>query len=165
MQLQVSRDDLLSFEGDGLVVPIDSTGFMTSGIPARIKAIVGQAVEDEVVSHTPIAVGAAFATDGAPLAVRRLIHAPIVEEPGQRIGVENIRRSMRASLLAADHYELERIAAPALGFGENGVSHEEAARAMIDECTGFKAPFPQLVVITTDDPLMHEALLAQISGR
>jgi O-acetyl-ADP-ribose deacetylase (regulator of RNase III) len=79
--------------------------------------------------------------------------------------VENVRRAMRASLLVADHYQMERIAAPAMGFGEDGVSHEEAARAMIDECTGFKSNYPQVVTIVTDDEEMYDALKSYSEGR
>jgi O-acetyl-ADP-ribose deacetylase (regulator of RNase III) len=82
-----------------------------------------------------------------------------------RVGVENVRRAMRAALLVADHYQLERIAAPAMGFGEAGVSHDEAARAMIDECTGFKSAYPQLVAIVTSDEEMYDALKSYSEGR
>lgn len=165
MQLDVLSADLLEYEGDGIVVPTNSMGLMAEGIAARAKAAAGKCVEEAVRQHTPIAVGAALVTEVHSLAMRYMIHAPLLEEPGMRIGVENIRRATRASLLAAEHFEMESVGIPAMGFGEVGVSHEEAARAMIDEVNGFKGDFPKTVALVADDPDMLDALETQARSK
>lgn len=165
MQLQLIDAPILHFDGDGVMVPTNSMGLMSEDIAAEVKAVVGQSVEDEVMRHTPIAVGAAMVTETDSLAARYLIHAPLVEEPGMRVGVENIRRATRATLLAADHYQMERIGLPAVGFGEDGVSHDEAARAMIDEVVGFKSDYPAAVAILCQDADMLDALHTLSHGK
>jgi len=165
MKLEVLSADVLEYEGDGVVIPTNSLGLMAEGLAARAKGAAGQSVEDAVRQHTPIAVGAALVTEVASLPVRYMIHAPLVEEPGMRIGVENIRRATRASLLAAEHFEMHSVAIPAMGFGEVGVSHEEAARAMIDEVIGFKGDFPQVVALIADDLDMYDALETQARSK
>jgi len=165
MHVEVRQADLLTFEGDGMLIPTNSAGLMTEGVAARAKTLAGQEIEDQVAAHSPIAVGAATATEAGPMHVRRLIHAPLLEAPGARVGVENIRRATRAALLTATHLELEQIAIPGMGYGETGVSHEEAARAIIDEVVGYKAPFPNAVVLMDEDPAMYAALKAQAESR
>lgn len=162
MQLEVRNTDMLTFEGDGLVVPSICEGLMLEGIAARVKEAAGDDVEQQVHAHAPIAVGAALVTSSGALSVQHLIHAPVVEEPGLRVGVENIRRAVRASLLAATKYELATIAIPGFGYGENGVSHEETARAIIDEVSGYKGgALPEMVVLIDEDREMFEAFVAQ----
>jgi O-acetyl-ADP-ribose deacetylase (regulator of RNase III) len=165
IQVQVRNEDLLSFEGDGIMLPTISSGRMILPIAAAAKKLVGEEIEAEVIGHAPIAVGACLVTEAGPLKARHLIHAPAIEEPGMRIGVENIRRAVRASLLGAVHYELSQVALPGFGYDEGGVSHEETARAIIDEIAGFKHPFPQVVVLMDRDLDMFEAFEMLASSR
>ena len=130
-----------------------------------VRERTGPGIEREVATHAPIAIGAAIVTEAPSLRVRHLIHAPAMETPGVRIGVESIRRATRAGFLAASHYALERVAIPGFGYGELGVSHEEAARAMIDEATGFKKPQPVFLIVLDTDPTMYDALKLQTGGR
>jgi len=52
-------------------------------------------------SLAPIAVGAAVVTTAGRLWAKYIIHAPTMEEPGTKVGVENARRAARAALIAA----------------------------------------------------------------
>ncbi len=165
MQIEVRKADLLTFEGDGIVVPTVATGQMQTAIAARVLAQVGEEVQAEVIDHAPIAVGACLVTGGKPLPVRYLIHAPVIEEPGMRVGIESIRRSVRASLLGATRYEMQSIGIPGFGYDEAGVSHEETARAIIDEITGYKNSYPQNAVLLDRDEEMIEAFETQLASR
>ena len=157
MQLEIRQGDILSFEGDGLVLPTISDGQMCDGLAARAKRIVGEDIERDVCNHTPIAVGAAIVTDAPRMSVRHLIHVPLVEELGMRVGIENVRRATRAGLLAALRHELANVAVPGLGYGEEGVPHDEAARAIIDELNAFKRDFPTTVALIDEDEDMIDA--------
>ncbi len=157
MEIDVKKIDLLAFDGDAIIVPTTSSGRMDTPIAARVRARVGETVETEVASHAPIAVGACLVTAADPLGVRFLIHAPVVEEAGMRIGVENIRRAVHASLLGAVRHEMETLGVPGFGYEDSGVSHEETARAIIDELTGFKGAFPLTVVLLDTNDQMFEA--------
>ena len=166
MQLEVRKADLLTFEGDGIVVPTICSGEMTLPIAMSVKRKVGPAVEQEVREHAPIAVGACLVTEANAIGARYLIHAPVVEEISARVGVENIRRAVRASLLGATHYEMDKIGIPGFGYGEGAVSHEETARAIIDEVIGYKrGAHPTIVVLMDEDDEMYEAFTTQVGGK
>lgn len=163
--IEIRQEDIVTFDGDGLLLPTLSPGTMIEGLAARVKEIVGQGVEDAVVLHAPIAVGAAMLSDAPSMAVRHLIHAPVAEAPGEKSRIENVRRATRAGLLAANHYELERIAIPGIGYGESGIPHDEAARAIIDEIRGFKGSFPKQIYLIDEDIDMVDAFETLLSGR
>jgi O-acetyl-ADP-ribose deacetylase (regulator of RNase III) len=164
MLIEVRQADLLTFEGDAIILPTISSGVMDQGFAARFLELVGHEIEKQVVGHAPIAVGAALLTEAPNTTVRYLIHVPVVEETGMRVSVENIRRAARAGLLGASRYELERVAMPGVGYGEGGVPHEEAARAIVDEVIAFKAPFPTGVTLMDEDEEMLDAFEQHVPG-
>ena len=157
MQIDIRQSTILDFEGDGIIVPTVSTGEMEIPPGSALRPLAGDEVEAAVRAHAPIAVGACLVTGPGALRVRHLIHAPVVEEASMRIGIENIRRCVRAGLLGATRYELALVAIPGFGYGENGVSHDETARAIIDEITGYKAPHPSKIVLMDPDEDMYDA--------
>jgi len=65
-------------------------------------------------SLAPIAVGAAVVTTAGRLWAKYIIHAPTMEEPGTKVGVENARRAARAALIAAALRGFDVIAIPGL---------------------------------------------------
>lgn len=162
MQIEVRGGDILDLDVDGLVIPTNSLGTMVEGIAARARERIGAACEEAVTMHAPIAVGAALVTGAGPLRARSLIHAPLLEAPGTRVSVESIRRATRASLLAATAHALERIAIPGMGYGDLGVSEEEASRAIIDEVRAYKGATPVCVLLVDEDPVMCQAFSAQV---
>ncbi len=104
-------------------------------------------------SLAPIAIGAAVVTSAGKLWAKFIIHAPTMEEPGVKVGVENARRAIRASLIAAAHRGFEVIAIPGMGTGLGGLDQAEAARAMVDELRAHRQPKPSTVYLvdTNDD--------------
>jgi O-acetyl-ADP-ribose deacetylase (regulator of RNase III) len=157
MEIEIRQADLITFEGDGIIVPTASDGLMTEGVASRVRSVAGKEVEVEAVKLAPIAVGAAVGTGGGKLPVRMIVHAPLVEKVGMRVGIENIRRATRAGLLAATHFQLDRVAIPGMGTGENGVPYDEAARAIIDEVRAYRGHKPVAVVLMDADPEMIDA--------
>jgi O-acetyl-ADP-ribose deacetylase (regulator of RNase III) len=164
-QIDIRQEDILAYDGDGLLLPTLSPGTMIEGLAIRVKEIVGQLVEDAVAKHAPIAVGAAMLSEAPSMPVRHLIHAPVAESPGEKSRIENVRRATRAGLLAANHYELERIAIPGIGYGESGIPHDEAARAIIDEIRGFKGGFPKQISLIDEDIDMVDAFEMLLAGK
>jgi len=156
-EIYVQQGNILEFEVVGLMVPTNSEGRMSEGLSLRVKEAIGPSVEVEVREHTPFVVGSAMVTEAGGLPVQRLVHAPINEKPGMKIGVESIRRATRASLLAASKFEMESISIPGIGLGPNGIAPEEAARAIIDEIHGFRAEYPKQIYLIDDDNDMIEA--------
>jgi O-acetyl-ADP-ribose deacetylase (regulator of RNase III) len=155
MQIHVARSDLTDMPVDALVSPSNSLGIMAGGVAAALKARGGQLIEDEARLSAPVAVGAAVVTTAGDLYARRVIHAPTMEEPGMKIGVENVRRATRAALIAAGRNGFEVIAMPGMGTGVGGVPVDEAARAMVDELRAHRQPLPATVyLVGTNDMLL-----------
>lgn len=152
--VEVRKVEPATFDGDGLVVPTNSYGLMSEGVAEKVRLAAGEDVQIEASRSAPIAVGAAVVTGGGKLDVSYLIHVPVVEHPGMRIGIENVRRATRASLLAADHYQMEQIGIPGIGYGENGIPYDETARAILDEIRAFRGDNPKAVVLLDTDPTM-----------
>lgn len=165
VQVEVRRGDPLTFDGDGLLVPTISDGTMSEGLAARVRAAGGRGIEDEARHSAPIAVGAAVVTGPGALPVKHIIHAPVSEEPAVRVPVENIRRATRAGLLAANHFQMERLAIPGIGHGELGVPSDEAARAIIDEVRAFRGQWPIYVLLVDMNQDMVEAFQQELGER
>ncbi len=149
MVIHVALGDItqLPSEIDAIVNPANSLGLMVGGVALTIKEAGGQEIEDEAKASAPVAVGAAIVTGAGTLFNKHVIHVPTMEEPGMKIGVENVRRATRAALLAAARSNLATIAFPAIGTGVGGVPFDEAARAMVDELRAHKLPMPLTVYL------------------
>ncbi len=154
MVIHVAIGDLTQLTVDALVCPANSLGIMASGVAGALKAAGGQGIEDEAREAAPVAVGAAVVTTGGTLFSKAVIHAPTMEEPGMKIGVENVRRATRAAMLAAARYNYVTIAFPIMASGVGSVPVDEATRAMVDELRAHKQPMPQTVYLMATGPEM-----------
>lgn len=147
MQVHVAQADITNLPVDAIVNPANSLGVMDEGVAAAICRYGGQGIQSEAMSRAPVPVGAAMVTAGGELPARHVIHAPTMEEPGMRIGAENVRRAARAALIAADANRLEVIAFPGMGAGTGGLSAEEASRALVEEIRAHKREFPRSIYL------------------
>jgi O-acetyl-ADP-ribose deacetylase (regulator of RNase III) len=156
MVIHVALGDITQLSVDAIVNPANSLGIMENGVARTIRVEGGEAIEAEARASAPIAVGAAVVTQAGSLFCKAVIHAPTMEEPGMRVGVENVRRAARASLLAAGRHEFASIAFPGLGTGTGQVPYDEAARAMVDELRAHRQPNPSTVwLIATNNDLIY----------
>ena len=147
MQVHVAKADLTLMPVDAIVNPANSLGIMGGGAAGAIKRRGGDKIQQEAMSSAPIAVGAAVVTTAGKLHAKAVIHAPTMEEPGMKIGVENVRRATRAALIAAAHHGFDTIAFPGIGTGVGGVDRDEAARAMVDELRAHRMPKPSTIYL------------------
>ncbi|MFH1132111.1 MAG: macro domain-containing protein [Pseudomonadota bacterium] len=164
-QVKVKNQNILEFEGDAILVPTISEGLMVYGIAASVKEITGQEVEDQVLKHAPLAVGAALVTEAKSMHVRFLVHSPIIEALGLRFGIENIRRCTRAALLATNHHQIAQLAIPGFCWEECDVPVDEIARAILDEIRGFRGPHPTELFLVDENPDMLEAFRDLVHSR
>lgn len=153
MQIHVALCDLAELPVDAVVNPANSLGIMGGGVAGALRGRGGRKVEEEARASAPVAVGAAIVTTGGNLPAKHVIHAPTMEQPGMKIGVENVRRATRAALIAASRHGFETIGLPGMGTGVGGVPLDEAARAMVDELRAHKQPQPATIylVATSED--------------
>ncbi len=157
MQVHLAQADITLLPVDAIVNPANSLGIMGGGLAAAIRKRGGDKIQQEAMACAPIAVGAAVVTTAGRLYTRAIIHAPTVEEPGQKAEVETVRRATRAALIAAAVHGFDVIAMPGLGTGIGGVDREEAARAIIDEIRAHRQPKPATVYLVDIDEEMLEA--------
>jgi len=157
MQVHVAKADLTQLPVDALVNPANSLGIMGGGVAGAIKRKGGDKIQQEDMACAPIDVGAAVVTTGGKLWAKHVIHAPTMEEPGMKIGVENVRRATRAALIAAAVNGFDVIAFPGLGTGSGGVDRGEAARAMVDELRAHRQAKPGTIYLVDTDDVMLAA--------
>jgi O-acetyl-ADP-ribose deacetylase (regulator of RNase III) len=155
MQVHVAKADITLMPVDAIVNPANSLGIMGGGAAAAIKRRGGDVIQREAMERAPIAVGAAIVTGAGKLHAKHVIHAPTMEEPGMKIGVENVRRATRAALIAAAASGFDVIALPGLGTGVGGVDRDESARAMVDELRAHRQQKPGTIyLVDTDDEML-----------
>ena len=156
MVIHVALGDITQLTVDAIVNPANSLGIMENGVARTIKVEGGESIEGETRAAAPVAVGAAVVTGAGQLWCKAVIHAPTMEEPGMKIGVENVRRATRAALLAAGRNGYETIAFPGMGTGTGQVPYDEAARAMVDELRAHKLPQPSTIwLIATNHDMIY----------
>ena len=167
MVIHLAKSDITEMNVDAVVNPANSLGIMGGGVAGALSRRGGPTIQREAMSLAPIAVGAAVVTNAGQLWAKHVIHAPTMEEPGTKVGVENVRRATRAALLAAAHHGFEVIALPGMGTGLGGVDPGDAARAIVDELRAHRQPKPTTVYLVDlrDEILSHlEEALRLASG-
>jgi O-acetyl-ADP-ribose deacetylase len=147
MVIHIAKSDITEMAVDAVVNPANSLGIMGGGVAAALSRKGGPAIQREAMSLAPIAIGAAVVTNAGQLWAKQVIHAPTMEEPGEKVGIENVRRATRAALIAAAHHGIETIAMPGMGTGLGGVDPADAARAMVDELRAHRQPKPSTVYL------------------
>lgn len=132
------RGDITQEECDAIVNPANSLGIMGGGVALAIKIKGGEEIEKEARSKSPIKVGRAISTTSGKLKCKYVIHSPTMEKPAQKIPLENVRLATKAALELATKLKIKSIALPGMGTGVGGISQEDAAKAMIEECKKFE---------------------------
>jgi O-acetyl-ADP-ribose deacetylase (regulator of RNase III) len=158
MVIHLAKSDITEMAVDAVVSPANSLGIMGGGVAAALSRKGGPSIQREAMSLAPIAVGAAVVTDAGSLWAKKVIHAPTMEEPGLKVGVEGVRRATRAALLAASRHGFEVIALPGMGTGLGGADPADAARAMVDELRAHRQPKPTVIYIVD----VNQEILVQL---
>lgn len=165
VEFHVVSQDIFTMDVDAIVLATSTTGALTTDLGVRIREAGGEEVEREAMEVAPIAVGAAFVSTGGPVKAPHIIHVPIQLTPGDRVGVENIRRAARASLVAGNVKGFNTLAIPPLTRSEqSGIPTIEIARAVIDEVRGHRHPKPEKVYLVTNRASMVRAANKIISN-
>jgi len=157
MQVHVARAEIVTLPVDAVVNPANSLGIMGGGTSGLIRRQGGDAIQAAAMARAPIAVGAAIVTTAGALPCKHVIHAPTMEEPGQKIAAENVRRAARAALIACDVNQYKVVAFPGMGTDLGEVPRDEAARAIVEEIRAHKRPFPETVYLVDPSTEMIEA--------
>jgi O-acetyl-ADP-ribose deacetylase (regulator of RNase III) len=138
MQLKIIKGDIIGVEVEAIAYPGNTAGLMDDTLGRRIVQLASDDLMREIADRSPIALGASTAIEVSGLQARAVIYTPIVHEIGDRITIENVRKFMRASMVAACHHEYESLALPVIHPNVETMSLTETTRAMMDELRGFK---------------------------
>jgi O-acetyl-ADP-ribose deacetylase len=157
MQVHVARAEIVTLPVDAIVNPANSLGIMGGGLPGMIRRHGGDSIQHAAMAAAPIAIGAAIITTAGQLPCKHVIHVPTMEEPGVKIGAENVRRAARAALIAADINEFKVIAFPGMGTDLGDVPCDEAARAIVEEIRAHRRTYPETIYLVDGSQLMVEA--------
>src|SRR5262245_8294584 len=154
MQVHVAGAGVWTLPVDAVVNPANSLGIMGGGVGRPGGDVCRQAA----MLPTPIAVGAALATTAGQLPAKNVIHVPPMEEPGRKIGDDNVRRAARAPLIAPDRNNFKVIAIPGIGTDLGDVPMDEAARAIVEEIRAHRRPCPETIYLVDMNDQMVAAL-------
>jgi len=158
MQVHVARAEIWTLPVDAIVNPANSLGIMGGGIGGFLRRQGGDVIQHAAMQAAPIAVGAAIVTTAGALPAQKVIHVPTMEEPGMKIGAENVRRAARAALIAAERHSFKVIAIPGIGTDLGDVPFDEAARAIVEEIRAHRRPNPETIYLVDTDEQMVAAL-------
>jgi O-acetyl-ADP-ribose deacetylase (regulator of RNase III) len=158
MQVHVAKAELWSLPVDAVVNPANSLGIMGGGIGGSLRRQGGDVIQQAAMAAAPIAIGAALVTTAGQLPAKNVIHVPTMDEPGQVIGAENVRRAARAALIAADRNNFKVIAIPGIGTDLGSVPMDEAARAIVEEIRAHRRPCPETIYLVDTNDEMVAAL-------
>ncbi|MBW3022866.1 macro domain-containing protein [Candidatus Woesearchaeota archaeon] len=132
MEIKIMHGDITELDVEAIVNPANSYLIMGGGLAGIIKRKGGVQIEEEARKFAPCPVGKAVVTKAGRLKCNKIIHAPTMQRPAEKITEENVRLATKAILECAEKYAIKEVAIPGLGTGVGGVDEKEAAKAMIE---------------------------------
>ena len=154
MPIVVQKGDLTKIPCDAIVNPANSFGYMGGGVAGAIKRIGGVEIENQAIAKAPIPVGTAVFTSAGSLPCDFVIHAPTMEQPAMRIGVDNVRNATRAALELGIELRIKKIAIPGMGTGVGGVAPDKAAEAIVSIAKRLEDKFEKIILIDRNDEMI-----------
>ena len=154
MTIIAQMGDLTKIKCDAIVNPANSYRFMGGGVAGAIKRMGGTQIENEAIAKAPIPVGSAVFTTAGNLPCSYVIHAPTMEQPAMRIGIENVKIATLAALQLGVELKLSSIAIPGMGTGVGGVPVSEAAEAIVDIAKGFEKKIDKIILIDRNQEMV-----------
>jgi len=154
-KIKALEGDITDLEIDAIVNPANSFGYMGGGVAGAIKRKGGKEIEEEAVSKAPIPVGKSIATGAGRLRCKYVIHAPTMERPAMRIGIENVEKAVRSAFELAKEMGLRRIAFPGMGTGVGGVDERDCARVMIEVAKDYLDWFDEIIFIDINHDMVE----------
>jgi O-acetyl-ADP-ribose deacetylase (regulator of RNase III) len=164
LSISICTDPWETVDVDAFVCPTNSHGLMSHHPAAKLKELAGGNVEELVVEHAPLAIGAAFVTHAGNMKARHLIHVPDTYEPGGRVQVEDILRATAAVIVACQVKGFTSVAMPLMGAFDTGIPAEEAARAIHSEFRSWRGDKPLRVLFMAKDADEVEVFEMAIEG-
>ena len=147
MTIEVKLGDITSIQCDAIINPANSYGYMGGGVAGAIKRKGGTEIEKEAISKAPIKVGNAISTTAGNLPNRYVIHAPTMERPAMRIGIENVEKATYAAFNLGLKLNVKSIAIPGMGTGVGQVSEIDSAKVIVKIAKEFENKFEKIILV------------------
>ena len=154
MAIVVEKGDITKIDCDAIVNPANSYGYMGGGVAGAIKRIGGVEIENQAIAKAPIPIGTAIFTSAGSLPCDFVIHAPTMEQPAMRIGVDNVRDATLAALELGIELRIKTIAIPGMGTGVGGVPADIAAEAIVSIAKRHEDKFEKIILIDRNDEMI-----------
>jgi len=152
VELSFKNCSIMDIQADAVCCPTSTKGLMTDGPALQIRENGGEPIETEIMDTAPLAIGAAAVTTAGNLSnASHVIHVPNRVEDGDSARIEHIRLSVRAALVACNHFKFETLVIPGPGPCAKLITQKEIARAMIDEIRNFRETPPMNVYLVDED--------------
>jgi O-acetyl-ADP-ribose deacetylase (regulator of RNase III) len=117
---------------DAIALPTTPTLLMDSGITAKIKAVAGQAIEDEAVMQAPGKQGDAILTRSGDLPSKNIFHCVMLDAT-KNASPESLRISISTVFKKAGKLGLKKLAFPAVGASFPGLDPKTTTEIIVDE--------------------------------
>jgi O-acetyl-ADP-ribose deacetylase (regulator of RNase III) len=138
LKIEITRGDITRSDTEVIVNAANNEFWMGSGVAGAIKAIGGEVIEEEAMSHGPVMPGVAIFTGAGRLPFKGVIHAAVM---GQDMRTRDIfiRQATIASLNLAEKFKITSLAFPAFGTGVGGFPITACANIMITAVRGMES--------------------------
>lgn len=155
MTITLHKGDITQVHCDAIVNPANSLGYMGGGVAGALKRAGGIVIEQEARKQAPIPLGTAIVTQAGSLPCTFVIHAPTMEQPAMRIGIQNILKATKAALKQAEKLRITRVALPGMGTGVGGVTSEQAAQVMSPILLEFSFKIDDIIICDRKEDLLQ----------
>ena len=154
MKVKTVKGSILEVKADVIVNAANSLGYMGGGVAGVIKRAGGEEIEKEAVEKGPTPVGKAVLTTAGKLPFKGVIHAPTMERPAMPSSPEKVKKATFAAVTLAREKGFKSIAIPGMGTGVGGVSHQDAAKAMIEAIIEASPEDLEIILVDIDERMV-----------
>ncbi|NVB42644.1 macro domain-containing protein [Pseudenhygromyxa sp. WMMC2535] len=164
IEIQLITDPWEQVDVDAFVCPINSNGTYDTFPASKLRELTGLPLDQLLLPHTPLAIGAAFVTEAGRMRARNLIHVPNTNKPGEQVQVEDIARATAAVIVTCELKGYQSVAMPLMGAFDTGIPAEEAARAIHSEFRSHRGDKPSRVLFVARNSDEHDVFEMAIEG-
>jgi O-acetyl-ADP-ribose deacetylase (regulator of RNase III) len=155
--------NVADYEGEALARPVTASMAPPTDLMQRLDEAAGPALSRELQLQEPMAVGSAVVTNAGSLRVGLLVHA-VVQEDGAPPTRKGLERATLSTLHRADAWEIEHIAMPPFGLGQDNFDIETSADIMLEVISTFMETGrrPYAVTILAENAEEADVFVARI---
>lgn len=159
----VAIDDLTFWEGEAIARPVTAELQPTTALLRRLELAAGAALDRQLRTDDPLAIGAAVVTGAGALKVELLVHA-VVSSREERVSSDSVRRATLSALQRAADFRITHLALPPFGLGAGNLDADGSAEAMLAALRQHarRSPWPRRVTFVVENEDEQHAFVARL---